>query len=103
MTSASQLERIIGGIPESRRRPLAAEDPVSRHIREHEEEIARSEALPISDSRVNGLQFKPLQNCGQTWSLRIGRNHQAALRRDGDAWQLLRVLPRGRIYDAVCG
>jgi hypothetical protein len=54
------------------------------------------------DARIGGLQFKPLRACGPTWSIRVGRDHRAALRAAGDGWELLRLLPRGRIYDAVC-
>lgn len=55
-----------------------------------------------TDTSAVGLAFKPLKQCGEVWSVRVGRNHRAALERRGDEWALLRLLPRGQIYETVC-
>lgn len=56
----------------------------------------------LADTSHPGLQFKPLNNCGAIWSIRVGKDHRIALKQDPPEWKLLRILPRGRIYREVC-
>jgi hypothetical protein len=69
-----------------------------KHVRAKYEKARDS----LADTTHPGLNFKPLACCDSVFSFWVGRDHRAALRPVNGKWEVLRVLPRGRIYDEVC-